>query len=235
VSVIALGTMLYLASAGDAEAREMAMLVARSGLGRLSANYHDALAPLVASDSASKAQMAYGHLENALRHATWREREAILSTLAYATTPAGIARVKAAAGPLDGLSAVLKADGARHFAEMARALGFKAGPTDASEAERAMARVVPVRSPDFICPLDGSYLDAKLGPGALAGVRLRGNEPYETLNFVDNTRSVTDIARALSAELGPVAVEDVHAYLQILERAGLLALTARPGTGGTFR
>lgn len=83
VSVIALGTMVYLASAGDAEARDMALLVTRNGMGRLAANHHDRLPALLAVDTAAKLQAAQRDLANAVRHGAWREREAILSTLAF--------------------------------------------------------------------------------------------------------------------------------------------------------
>lgn len=232
VSVTALGTMVYLASASDAEARDMAMLVARNGLGRLSADYHDALASLLSAGSESDAAAAYAHVRNVLQHAAWREREAMSSALVYSREPGTRASVDLSAGALENLVAALEADAATRFSQVARSLGFQPLPPRPTQSEQAMAQIVPVRSPDFLCPLDGGYVDRKLGPGALAGVRLRGNQPYEALNFVDGKRSVTDIARAVSAELGPVAVEDVHAYLAVLERAGLLTFHKRPGTNG---
>ena len=46
---------------------------------------------------------------------------------------------------------------------------------------------------------------------------------YETLNFVDGSRSVLDIAHAVSAEYGPVPVEMVVEYLKALEKIGIVS------------
>ena len=45
---------------------------------------------------------------------------------------------------------------------------------------------------------------------------------YETLNFVDGSRNVLDIARAVSAEYGPVSTEMVVEYLKALEKIGVV-------------
>jgi len=235
VSVIALGTMVYLASAGDAEARDMAQLVVRNGIGRLSASYHDGLAALDAADSAERLQAAYGRVQDVVGHALWRESQAVLSTLAYARTPETAARIKAMTRPLDLLAGNFTADAARAYGEQGKAFGAKPGLVPMTDTEKAMSQLVPIRAPDFICPLDESYVDEKLGPDARRDVRLAGNAPYETLNFVDGKRSVLDIARSVSAELGPVSVTDVHEYLKVLERAGLITLrsvAAKTNDGG---
>jgi hypothetical protein len=71
-----------------------------------------------------------------------------------------------------------------------------------------------------------SYLEDKLGTEALGGIRLRhyegrygsaGQYAYETLNFVDGHRTVSDIRDWLTAELGPVPIEFVEEYLSALE------------------
>jgi len=45
---------------------------------------------------------------------------------------------------------------------------------------------------------------------------------YETLNFVDGSRNVLDIAHAVSAEYGPVSTEMVVEYLKALEKIGVV-------------
>ena len=71
-----------------------------------------------------------------------------------------------------------------------------------------------------------SYLEDKLGTDALGGIRLRrfegrygsaGQYAYETLNFVDGNRTVSDIRDWLTAELGPIPLEFVEEYLAALE------------------
>ena len=45
---------------------------------------------------------------------------------------------------------------------------------------------------------------------------------YETLNLVDGERSVGEIRDQLAATVGPAPVEEVAAYLAILERLGVI-------------
>ena len=85
------------------------------------------------------------------------------------------------------------------------------------------------RNPDIQGPMGAfgySYLEDKLGTDALGGIRLRryegryggaGQYAYETLNFVDGQRTVSDIRDWLTTELGPVPIEFVEEYLSALE------------------
>ncbi len=230
VSTIALGTVIYLASAGDAEARDIATLVAMNAYGRLSADHREGLAAIESADSAGL-QAAHVEAQNILAHALWRESEALRSALVYAKTPETIARIDALAGPLNYLAGRFTADAAAVWNARARALGVAAEQGRWTQREEAASRVVPVRAADFVCPVDESYLDEKLGANALAGVHLSDNAAYETLNFVDGKRTVLDIARSVSAELGSAELSEVHAYLKVLEKAGLVTLkTTEPRT-----
>lgn len=47
---------------------------------------------------------------------------------------------------------------------------------------------------------------------------------YEALNFADGKRSIFDIAKAVSAEYGPVNIMSVHDFFIVLEKAGLVKL-----------
>lgn len=76
-----------------------------------------------------------------------------------------------------------------------------------------------------------SYLDDKYGADNVATLRLRsynglhgsgGQYTYEALNFVDGTRTVSDIRDWLTAELGAVPLEYVAEYLAALESIGVL-------------
>jgi len=71
-----------------------------------------------------------------------------------------------------------------------------------------------------------SFLSDKLGEDKVAGLRLRqysglhgsgGQYTYEALNFVDGSRTVSDIRDWLTTELGPVPLEYVAEYLAALE------------------
>lgn len=85
------------------------------------------------------------------------------------------------------------------------------------------------RNPNVQGPMGAfgySYLSDKLGAGNVAALRLRrhagaygggGQYAYEALNFVDGTRTVSDIRDWLVAELGDVPLEYVEEYLAALE------------------
>jgi hypothetical protein len=89
--------------------------------------------------------------------------------------------------------------------------------------------VIYERNPAIKGPMGAfgySYLEDKLGSDELAGIRMRryegrygsaGQYVYEALNFVDGTRTVSDIRDWLTAELGPVPLEFVAEYLAALE------------------
>jgi hypothetical protein len=70
------------------------------------------------------------------------------------------------------------------------------------------------------------YVEGKLGQGIMRKLKLRGNAANEAVNFADGRRSITDIARAVSAEFGPVGVKDVEDFFKILEKAELFRLKA---------
>jgi hypothetical protein len=85
------------------------------------------------------------------------------------------------------------------------------------------------RNPEIQGPMGAfgySFLEDKLGEDALGGLGLRRHEGrygsagqfvYEALNFVDGTRTVSDIRDWLTTELGPVPLVYVEEYLAALE------------------
>jgi hypothetical protein len=75
-----------------------------------------------------------------------------------------------------------------------------------------------------------SWFDDHLARAGLTRPRLLSREPawpgpgygYEALNLVDGHRSVGEIRDYLTATLGPVPIEEVAEYLDILARLGVL-------------
>jgi len=59
---------------------------------------------------------------------------------------------------------------------------------------------------------------------------LRGFHALEALWFADGTRSVLEIRNAISAELGPVPLEDVIQFFDELEEKGMVVLSNQPRT-----
>jgi hypothetical protein len=93
---------------------------------------------------------------------------------------------------------------------------------------------VYVRNPAIEGPMSAfgySFIEDKLGKEEVAKLELRrhrtphgdgGMFVYETLNFVDGERTVSDIRDWLVAELGEVPLEYVAEYLAALESIGVL-------------
>ncbi|HYW15607.1 MAG TPA: M28 family peptidase [Allosphingosinicella sp.] len=82
-------------------------------------------------------------------------------------------------------------------------------------------------------PMDGfgySWLDDQLKKAGLEKPALLSREPlfqgpsygYEALNLVDGRRSTEQIRDELAASVGPAPVEEVAAYLAVLERLGVI-------------
>jgi len=89
------------------------------------------------------------------------------------------------------------------------------------------------RNPKLKGPMDGfgySWLDDHLKRAGLEKPALLSREPvfdgpsygYEALNLVDGKRTVQQIRDDLAATVGPAPVEEVAAYLAVLERLGVI-------------
>jgi aminopeptidase-like protein len=226
---IALGSVYYLAAAGDNEALATARLVARNGLGRLAGDYYDASAGLREAATADALYAAYRQVLNVAAFAVRRESQALLSTQALAANAAAQREIAGLKVHLETLGLEFPKEARDAYARLSAALGALPRRLETTEDERRQSLVVPVRAADFIGPLQMDYLVEKLGPEALKDIQLRGNAAYEALNFADGRRSVYEIARAVSAEFSPVDVSSVAGFFALLEKAGLVELqTALP-------
>src|SRR3954470_15212636 len=85
---------------------------------------------------------------------------------------------------------------------------------------------IPVRNPAVKGPLDpgGEWVREKAGAasGSIAVARVPNSDDvtYEIVNFVDGTRTVSEIRDAVSAEFEPLELKAVAEYLDLLARAG---------------
>ncbi|MEW5902071.1 MAG: hypothetical protein AB1715_11460, partial [Acidobacteriota bacterium] len=201
-----------------------ARLVARDGLGRFAADYYNSLNGMYAAENAEKLSQAYRHVLNVTTHSAKREIQAILSTRALVKDAAVESEIAAFGGHLESAQISFPKDANLIYKKLCRNLGATPQPLALTEAERPLARVVPVRDEGFVCPLSIDYLVEKLGPGVLNELALRGDAAYEALNFVDGKRTVQEIALAISAEFGPQNSQHVYDFFSVLERAGLVRL-----------
>jgi hypothetical protein len=58
---------------------------------------------------------------------------------------------------------------------------------------------------------------------AIAGVADSDDVTYEIVNFIDGTRTLSDIRDAVSAEFEPLELKAVAEYLDALARAGAVS------------
>ena len=88
---------------------------------------------------------------------------------------------------------------------------------------------IPVRNPAVKGPLapGGDWVREKTGAAsvslAIARVPNSDDVTYEIANFVDGTRTVSEIRDAVSAEFEPLALTAVAEYLDLLARAGAVS------------
>jgi len=107
--------------------------------------------------------------------------------------------------------------------QVARAVSV---PQVANVAAVQRNNTVYVRNPAVEGPMGAfgySYLGDKYGADNVAALRIRsyagngGQYSYEALNFVDGSRTVSDIRDWLTAELGEIPLDVVAEYLEALE------------------
>jgi aminopeptidase YwaD len=222
VCFVALGSSYYMANASDEEAKEMARLVARNGLSRLSGDYYDCLEMLEKAQDPIKLHQSYAQVMNVIQHSSARERESILSTLVFVDSVDVGNEILNSVGNLKNMSASFQKDAQDRYAQICQHLGVKTKKISPTEEKDKLDKIVPVRNQDFVCPLQTEYVDEKLGEGAFSGIQLGRYGTYEALNFVDGKRSVLSIAKAVSAEYGPVDPKGVLAFFKVLEKAELI-------------
>ncbi len=222
VCFIALGAAYYLANASDEEAKDMARLIAKNGLARLSEDYYDSLLGMEKGNDPVTTHKAYEQVRNVIRHSSQRERDSILSTLVFVSHPGIQKEIQNSVDNIKTMNASFQKDAEIRYTQTCKNAGMQMIRTSPTAEENRLGQIVPVRDIGFICPLNEEYVVDKLGEGAFQGIRLGGYRTYEALNFVDGRRSVLDIARAVSAEYGPVDSQAVYAFFKVLEKAELL-------------
>jgi len=128
--------------------------------------------------------------------------------------------------PFANLSEEAHGEAMQYLADLAKLVAV---PQIAAVAGAGRNQAVYERNPDVMGPMSAfgySYLQDKLSVVEYSELRLRrhtglwgssGQYVYETLNFVDGNRTVSDIRDWLTAELGPVPLEVVEEYLAALE------------------
>jgi len=224
VCAIGLASVHYLANARRTEAEDMARLVSRNGAGRLAADASDAVEAITGAGDAEAVLRSYSQTLNVVSHSLAREKQAVASTAVFIPDKDFPPKAAAWAEPLDALALAYRNTAGRAFRVACAALKVQPEPPKPSPDDIAWNKVIPVRNPEFVCPLQPDYLVEKLGEGVLERIKLRGYAAYEAINFADGRRSVYDITRAVSAEYGPQNIRDVADFFGVLAEAGLFTI-----------
>ncbi len=163
---------------------------------------------------------AYREASNRLDHAARWERKNLASIAGFTASDVELEPWFAS---LDAVHRGAVSAARTLYEELCRRAGLAALPESAlepkptAETSRIPKRSETVRGPTSVYYYD--YLEDKLGATESP---LSGAVRYEILNFVDGRRTVQEIRDAVSAELDPVAIDDVIAHLEMLERADVV-------------
>lgn len=224
VCFIALGSSYYMAHAAESEAKDMSRIISRNGFARLSANYYDSLGLMLDAKNPDDLLDLYKQVLNVIEHSAKREMQSVLSTVVFTSNEQAKKWIENSTGNLRILRSTFKIEAQKHFKNLSQQFSVKPQAIQQSAEEKALSRIVPVRDKNFIGPLQTDWLVGKLGSEVLEEIKLQGYSSYEALNFVDGYRSILDIKKAVSAEFGPIKLQDVLSFFRVLERAGLVTL-----------
>ncbi|HEY7699859.1 MAG TPA: DUF4910 domain-containing protein, partial [Vicinamibacteria bacterium] len=210
-----------LATLGPADTPALLAETAGRGAVRMGADRALAMAGMAAAEGAAIHE-AYREARNRIRHGLGREEDALDSIVKF--TGAGIDLAPWQQSLQSTLAGDLIAARAAYDA-LCRERGISPLADDAFEPARTDAGSrVPARSESVQGPTNLYYYDqlaATLGPDT-PPVSLDDLAQFEVLNFTDGRRTVAEIRDLVSAELGPVSIEAVTEYLELLARAGVV-------------
>jgi len=209
-----------LASVSPADAPALLAETAGRGAMRLGADRAHALSTLSAAEGEA-IHGAYREARNRIRHGLRREQDALESIVKFTGASIDLEPWK------ESLEAVNHGDqiAARAaYDALCRERGGTALADAVEPGRPASGSRVPVRSENVQGPTNLYYYDqlaAALGPDA-PSASLDELSQFEVLNFTDGRRTVAEIRDAVAAELGPLSLEAVNEYLEILARAGVV-------------
>lgn len=213
---------LYLANMNDGQIPALLSTMYGGALERMSRDARTAMEMLPCGADADCA-VNYARALNLVREASKRERRTLESVSVFAAK--GGAGERALAQILQQLPTEANAE-QRLAAFYGGASGRKPPAITMTARERELAARIPALDVTV-----QQYLDRR---GKLERPRtLHSLMAYETMNFIDGSRSVLDIFRAVSAEAdaagewyyGRVTLDDIAAYLDSAEKAGIVKMS----------
>ncbi len=227
-----------LATAGPELAAPLAELTIGHAQSRIGNDLGNALGEIARSSNADELNIAYKEALNVVRQAYLREHQAVRSAATVAPADGQVADEIAQLDTSFGAGESVDVGRVRvAYRLAAKRLSVPAveEPT-LTEAENATAILFPKPKPGAQ-PQGGGR-----GPGGPGGQRaeppLRGYYAMEARAWADGEHSILDIRNAISAEFGPVPVDNVLQFFKGLEAQGSFEIaqkqlpTAAPKKGG---
>lgn len=213
---IGVATAAILAGAGAEDVAKLAALTAGYAGERVGGEVRTGIQQMAAAEP-SELATAYFEARNTVEQAYLRERAAIRSASSVAKGDRRAASV--AESVANRFYRGLNGDLARideAYRVIAEAHGVALAKASTSAAEREASRLYPRLVHDGV-----------LRPTSARSDKLRGFHAMEALWFADGTRSVLEIRNAISAELGPVPLEDVRAFFDDAVSQGIIEMRRR--------
>jgi aminopeptidase YwaD len=217
--ILATAAFWYLANLTEHQGVELAYLAGAKASERLGETARVGAREILGSPPAAAAGQVLAEALNRLEHHEEWAREAVWDILNFNDAPAVAAAVETQAQALRMQSAFLRESLLRLPAEMGGEAVGSAPPLDRARDDRVPARLT--RGP-LAGGLPASLVSAERAAWYTSPHNpLRGNYPFELVNFMDGERSVTSIRDALSAQFGPVPTEAVARFVEDMVEGGL--------------
>lgn len=93
-----------------------------------------------------------------------------------------------------------------------------------SDGEIRLSRLIPVRTEKMRGYFNGWEFYQKVREMKVPPSYRIGRADFEVRNFIDGRGSILDIRNALSAEYGPIGLEGIENYIQLLEKTGYVKI-----------
>ncbi len=215
--IITAGAILYLANLDATDAADLVQLAAANCAQRLGLAGRRACGMLSGASDAD-VQTVWAEAQNMIdHHLTW-EKEVLQSVRIFADLPDVVASITQAGQVLKSQHKALS----KNLGTIAQQRGIseKRPPTLTDRSDtRVPARLTrgPLASDVLDSALTKEQLDWYAGEGAAVG-----RYAYEIVNFINGTRTVTEIRNAVSGEYGPVSTNLVAHYIDDLVLAGVV-------------
>jgi hypothetical protein len=230
-AVVGTACMSFLASAGDDEGLTMAGESAARGAERMGSAQRKGLSYLADAPDGNALSTAYREAKNAVRHQAQVEREVLLSTSVLFVRPEDARKkLKVMADLIGEREESLQKEITAYYRLQAEHHKVRAPEPSLTAEERAASKLMVERV--------GGQGGSGGGRGAAARARLSDAERADLqrvpqhmtaeLNVMMGKKlSVLEIRDFLSGEFEPLRLDDLMAYLKVMEKMGSVKLTQR--------